>query len=441
MSLKDRINKRQQTHEKGYVSFTEEDLNEAKVNNHANEEAYELLDAAMRTSSHLTEEDRNGDSVTIDDIYPCTEAECNEMDDLLNKAEAAAKDKNDSFFKERLAELRDIVDWSRKKHWNFQWSLILGCVLSVFGMMYLRSDAKDDLAKVEKERQQIENWAKQDTTIAYEKCADEWRVLPLESANANKEARLINTKYRITNAERGKADYQARLDTCTSKDRRKSYEKSIANYDKSLKKYHEQYEEINKMDFKDYQKFALKEQAKELSAANKHAIWMWIFLVYVILLIPAYIYSSHQFGYNITRHRTEAKVLGGVQKVGFAIAGFFLGSGLAMSLLPDYEVHYSDGHVETEGNAGNIAIIALKVLLMFIGLLIFCITSVLIMTYVTIAAAKRDHDWSKVTAAASSVTKKAIDKVKESGVVDKVTEAAKGAVDKVQEKVQDKKKK
>ena len=99
MSLKDRINKRQQTHEKGYVSFTEEDLNEAKVNNHANEEAYELLDAAMRTSSHLTEEDRNGDSVTIDDIYPCTEAECDEMDDLLNKAEAAAKDKNDSFFK------------------------------------------------------------------------------------------------------------------------------------------------------------------------------------------------------------------------------------------------------------------------------------------------------------------------------------------------------
>lgn len=436
MSLKDRINKRQQTHEKGYVSFTEEDLNEAKVNNQVNEEAYELLDAAMRTSSHLTEEDRNGDSVTIDDIYPCTEAECDEMDDLLNKAEKAAKDPNDSFFKERLGELRDIVDWSRKKHWTFQWSLILGCVLSIFGMMYLRSDAKDSLARREAERKQIENWVEQDTTIAYEKCAAEWVMIPLTSANENKAARLQNTKYYLKNAEKSLADYTARLDTCTSKDRRKSYQRSIESSEKSIKKYTERYAEINGMKFKEYKKFALKEQAESVSKANKHAIWMWIFLIYVILLIPAYIYSSHQFGYNITRHRTENKVLGGVQKVGFAIAGFFLGSGLAMSLLPDYEVVYSDGSTETKSDTGNIAIIAIKLILMFIGLLIFCITSVIIMTYVTIAAAKRDHDWSKVTTAASSITKKAVDKVKESGVVDKVTEAAKGAVDKVKDKVQ-----
>ena len=441
MSLKDRINKRQQTHEKGYVSFTEEDLNEARNNNQVNAQAYILLDAAMHTSSHITEEDRNGDSVEIDNIYPCTEAECNEMDDLLNQAEAAAKDKNDSFFKERLAELREIVAWSRKKHWNFQWSLILGCVLSVFGMMYLRSDAKDSAARRESERKQVENWVKQDTTIAYEKCAAEWTMVPLAPANANKAARLQNTKYQIKNAEKGLADYEARLDTCTSKERRKSYQKSIEHYEKSLKKYHAQYDEINKMEFKEFQKMVLKEEDASVAKANKHAIWMWIFLIYVILLIPAYIYSSHQFGYNITRHRTEAKVLGGVQKVGFAIAGFFLGAGLAMALLPDYEITYSDGSKETESNAGNIAIIALKLFLMFIGLLIFCITSVLIMTYVTIAAAKRDHDWSKVTAAATSVTKKAIDKVKESGVVDKVTDAAKGAVEKVQEKVQDKKKK
>ena len=57
MSLKDRINKNQRTHEKGYVSFTEEDLREATTQNQVNAEAYSLLDAAMHTSSHITERD------------------------------------------------------------------------------------------------------------------------------------------------------------------------------------------------------------------------------------------------------------------------------------------------------------------------------------------------------------------------------------------------
>lgn len=419
MSLKDRINKRQQTHEKGYVSFTEEDLNEAKVNNQVNEEAYELLDAAMRTSSHLTEEDRNGDSVTIDDIYPCTEAECDEMDDLLNKAEKAAKDPNDSFFKERLGELRDIVDWSRKKHWTFQWSLILGCVLSIFGMMYLRNSAKEDAQRTEADQKAIENWAKQDTIINYDACPNEYRSYDFSSANKHKAVKLARVKNSIITDEKNVEYYKAQLDTCTNTDNRKYYKESLERTEKHLVTDKELYTEINEMKFKDYQKFALNDHEDKVSDANKHAAWMWIFLVYVILLIPAYILSSHQYGYNITRHRTEAKVLGGIQKVGFAIAGFFLGSGLAMSLLPDYVVEYSDGSKETQTDTGNFIIIAMKVILMFVGLLIFCIVSVLIMTYVTIMAIKRGYDWSKVSAVASSVTNKAIDKVKETVNKDK----------------------
>lgn len=415
--LKDRINKRQQTHEKGYVSFTEEDLNEAKINNQANEEAYYFLDAAMTTSSHLTKEDKNGDTVLIDDVYPCTEAECDEMDDLLNKAEKAVRDRNDSFFKDRLAELRGIVAWSREKHWNFQWSLILGCVLSVLGMMYLRNDAKDSAARQERELKQVQNWVKQDTTIAYDVCPSEWHIESLESANKHKAARLANTKNHIISTQSSIDDYQARLDTCTNKDRKKSYKESIKKSEKRLKEYQDQYEEINEMKFKEYQKMVIKEEKSDAKQANKHAVWMWIFLVYVVLLIPAYIYYSHQYGYYITRHRTEIKVLGGIQKVAFAIASFFLGAGLAMSLLPDIEVttHYSNGTTtkHTETDSANYIIIAMKAILIFIGLFIFAITSVFIMSYVTISAIKRTYDWSKVTAVATAATKKAIDKVQE----------------------------
>lgn len=448
--LKDRINKRQQTHEKGYVSFTEEDLNEAKVNNQANEEAYSLLDAAMTTSSHLTEEDKKGETVLIDDVYPCTEAECDEMDALLDKAEKAAKDPNDSFFKERLAELRDIVAWSRVKHWTFQWSLIGGCILSIFGFMWLRDEAKSDAAVQEKQLQQVENWVEQDTTVAYAVCPDEWRTEPLESANAHKAARLANTKYRINLAQSNIVSYQACLDTCTNKDLKKTYKLWIKDNEKKVEEYQAKYEKINKMKFNEYQEMIIKEEKADTKDANKHAAWMWFFLTYVIILIPAYIYYSHQYGYNITRHRTEAKVLGGIQKVGFAIASFFLGAGLAMALLPDMEVEYSDGHTETESNALNIAILALKLFMMFIGLCIFAAVSVFIMTYVTVMAIKRKYDWSKVTAVATAASQKAMDKVKESGiadkaieaaknVADKATEAAKEAADKVQEKIQEKK--
>lgn len=441
--LKDRINKRQQTHEKGYVSFTEEDLNEAKINNQANEEAYYFLDAAMTTSSHLTKEDKNGDTVLIDDVYPCTEAECDEMDDLLNKAEKAVRDRNDSFFKDRLAELRGIVSWSREKHWNFQWSLILGCLLSVLGMMYLRNDAKDSAARQERELQQVKNWVEQDTTIAYADCPSEWTMEPLGSANKHKAARLANTKNHIISTQSSIESYQAKLDTCTNKDRKKYYKESLKKDEKRLEKYQEKYEEINEMKFKEYKKMVIKEEKADAKQANKHAVWMWIFLAYVIILIPAYIYFSHQYGYYITRHRTEARVLGGIQKVAFAIASFFLGAGLAMSLLPDVQVttYYSNGSTSkhTETDSANYIIIAMKAILIFIGLFIFAVTSVFIMSYATIAAIKRTYDWSKVTAVTAAATQKAMDKVKESGIADKAIEAAKGAADKVQEKIQEKK--
>lgn len=415
--LKDRINKRQQTHEKGYVSFTEEDLNVAKVNHQINAEAYSLLDAAMHTSSNITQQDKNGNSVEIDDIYPCSEAECDEMDKLLDKAEKVVKDKNDNIFKDRLSELRGIVSWSREKHWTFQWSLIGGCILAIFGMMYLRNDAKDSAARQGQELQQVKNWVEQDTTVAYAVCPDEWRTEPLESANAHKAARLANTKYYVKLAQNNIVSYQARLDTCTNKDLKKSYKESLKKNEKKVEEYQDKYEEINKMKFKEYQKMIIKEEKADTKQANKHAVWMWIFLIYVIILIPAYIYFSHQYGYYITRHRTEAKVLGGIQKVGFAIATFFLGSGLAMALLPDIEVttHYSNGTTtkHTETDSANYIILAMKAILIFIGLFIFAITSVFIMSYVTISAIKRTYDWSKVTAVATAATKKAIDKVQE----------------------------
>ncbi|MCF0180981.1 MAG: hypothetical protein HUK11_01775, partial [Muribaculaceae bacterium] len=224
MSNKDKFANSKKSFESGYISFTEEDLNRAKAEHLDNDEAYMLLDAAMSTSSHITEEDRNGDSVVIDNIYPCTAAECDEMDNLLNQAEKAVNDKNDGFFYERLNELRRIVSWSRKKHWTFKWGLIGGCVLAILGMFWMRNDAKKDAARDAKRVAVVENWAEQDTTIAYEKCTSEFLLEDLSTANICKKVELSQIKNEIVGEENSIKTWQHKADTTKSDHDKKVYQ-------------------------------------------------------------------------------------------------------------------------------------------------------------------------------------------------------------------------
>ena len=53
------------------------------------------------------------------------------MDALMDEAEKEAGSQRDADFNERLAELRDITEWSRKRHKTWKWSLIAGALLSV----------------------------------------------------------------------------------------------------------------------------------------------------------------------------------------------------------------------------------------------------------------------------------------------------------------------
>ncbi|MCF0196400.1 MAG: hypothetical protein HUK03_04040 [Bacteroidaceae bacterium] len=439
--MQDKFAKSKKTHETGYVSFTEEDLQQAKAENVVNDEAYGLLDAAMRTSSHLTEQDRNGDSVLIDDIYPCTAAECDEMDSLLNQAEKAAKDPNDPKLKAGLTELRAIVHWSRAKHWNFKWSLIGGCVLAILGMYWMYGDAKKDAARSNRMIEQIENWAEQDTTIAFEECPAYDLSLEYSTANACKKAKLSYIKHLIADRELDMKTCKSALAYNPDDESKVRYENTIKIDEAQIEEQRARYDEINEMNFSDFKDYVLEQDAATNEHVNSHSSTMYFWLIYVIILIPAYIYSSHQYGYNITRHRTENKVLGGIQKTLFGIASFFLGSGLAMALLPGYEVTttYSDGSKEThkEDNVGNILILAIKAVMIFIGLLIFAITSVFIMTYVTVMALKRNHDWSKVAAATQQAVSKTTAAIKESGIADKASAAAKNAMDKASDMAKD----
>ena len=414
MALKDWFKKRRETHENGYVSFTQEDLKEGQATNPVNEEAYELLDAAMVTSSHIKVEDKDNQTVDVDDVYPCSAAECDEMDRLLDQAQAALKDPNDKFFQERYNELRDIVAWSRKKHWTFKWVLILGCMLSICIMFVLVGEASGKKNSIERKVNTIKNWEKQDTTIVFEEC----RSWPGEKQTDS--VRLANKhKAHVLACIKGDYEYhmeelpyhQRALDTVDNREQKKYHKERVQHHEDMMKQYMKEYNTVNKMKFKEYRKYAVKLYKSELRAARWLNRIVWFLFFYVLLLTPFYIYSSHQYGYYITRYRAESAKLDKLQKWGFSVASFFLGAGLAMALLPDTKVttYYSSGRTEshTESNPMNMMIIALKLILLAIAACVFSFVCIFIMSYVTIAAFKRNHDWSKVSEATKVLTNKA----------------------------------
>ena len=58
----------------------------------------------MFTSSHVSVRDKERGEVEIDDIYPITLEEANEMEHLLDQAESVAGNPRDTFFQDRLRE-------------------------------------------------------------------------------------------------------------------------------------------------------------------------------------------------------------------------------------------------------------------------------------------------------------------------------------------------
>ena len=441
MALKDWFKKRRETRENGYVSFTQDDLKAGQEATPSNEKAYELLDAAMMTSSHITKEDENQQTVNIDDVYPCTEAECDEMDRLLDCAQAAVQDPNDEFFKERYEELREIVSWSRKKHWTFKWSLIAGCILSIFIMFYISGEVASDRQAIEAKVEGIKNWQKQDTTIAFADCRTDSLVYTLANANGHKAYKLGHIKKNYENALENIEDYKHRADTAQDRERKKGYKKQIKYYEDKAEAYLEQYEDINDMGFKKYRKTVVKSYKDDLRAARWLDRIVWLICIYVLLLTPFYIYSSHQYGYYITRYRAERARLDKFQKIGFAFASFLLGASVALQFFPETKVTtiYSSGRTEThtESNPLDIVIIILKLVLLAAAACVFSFVCIYIMSHVTITSFKRNHDWSKVATATAALTSKATEVASKAGEV--AMKAASKAVEVVDENIQKRK--
>ena len=366
--------------------------------------AWECLDQALFTSSHVKAKDMEKGSTDWDNVYPVSKEETDKMKDLVDEAVRKADDPSDSFFHERVADLREIISYSYSKHRTWKWSLIFASIIAACIFWYFGNQDKEDAQKYAKDVTLVENWKKADTTITYDKLDASSELSyqlyerRVQSANAYKLMKLHDLKRNAESYREGMKTAKHSADTAKLDKNIESYKKRMAECEEKMEKYQDEFDEVADMDFDEIQKMALKDTQGLVDDINDSASTKTGRMIYLIILIPLYIISGYPRGYMISAHRRQHGFMRTLQKIGFAVASFFFGSGLLMSLLPDsiVEYHYTSGRVETrnEGNPANIAILGIKFGLMIAGVLIFCFVSVLIMTIETISGLKRNFNWA-----------------------------------------------
>ena len=366
--------------------------------------AWECLDQALFTSSHLKAKDMEKGSTDWDNVYPVSKEETDKMKNLVDEAVRKADDPSDSFFRERVSDLREIISYSYSKHRTWKWSLIFGSIIAACIFWYFGNQDKEDAQKYAKDVTLVENWKKADTTITYDKLDASSELSyqlyerRVQSANAYKLMKLHDLKRNAESYREGMKTAKHSADTAKLDKNIESYKKRMAECEEKMEKYQDEFDEVADMNFDEIQKMALKDTQGLVDDINDSASTKTGWMIYLIILIPLYIISGYPRGYVISAHRRQHGFMRTLQKIGFAVASFFFGSGLLMSLLPDsiVEYHYTSGRVETrnEGNPVNIVILGIKFGLMIAGVLIFCFVSVLIMTIETISGLKRNFNWA-----------------------------------------------
>ena len=366
--------------------------------------AWECLDQALFTSSHVKAKDMEKGSTDWDNVCPVSKEETDKMKDLVDEAVRKADDPSDSFFRERVSDLREIISYSYSKHRTWKWSLIFGSIIAACIFWYFGNQDKEDAQKYAKDVTLVENWKKADTTITYDKLDASSELSyqlyerRVQSANAYKLMKLHDLKRNAESYREGMKTAKHSADTAKLDKNIENYKKRIAECEEKMEKYQDEFDEVADMNFDEIQKMALKDTQGLVDDINDSASTKTGWMIYLIILIPLYIISGYPRGYVISAHRRQHGFMRTLQKIGFAVASFFFGSGLLMSLLPDsiVEYHYTSGRVETrnEGNPVNIVILGIKFGLMIAGVLIFCFVSVLIMTIETISGLKRNFNWA-----------------------------------------------
>ena len=368
-----------------------------------NADALGYLDEAMFTSSLISKKEREAKETDWGNVYPRTKGETEQMEQLLQKANPVVEDPRDQAYSERYQALSEVVDWSKKRHASWTWKLIAGALLGAGIFYYFYHDQQEDIARAKVEQEQVNQWKEISVAeMPFSACptehASDAYAMRLTSAEKYKIYKLIDLKVSVETSDKSAKEYQQQADTAKVQKNKDKYLQSAEASTAHAAKYRAQYDSINAMDFAQVHAMAMNDMSQHVGRQESWGNTLYGYMIFLLVLIPLYIIAGYPHGYTITRHRRRSGCLNIFRKVGFGLAAFCFGTGVAMNLLPDYieKTTYSDGSTRTEKKTdiGNIMVIALKVILMLVGAFIFCFVASLIMTIETISGLIENFNWS-----------------------------------------------
>ncbi len=369
----------------GYVSFTSDDLKNSAEQAPNNEEAYGYLDKAMAIA------------------YPTTLEETLEMEKYLKLADEAVQDRNDNYYRSCADELRDIADWSKKRHWNFSWLLIVGVIVTVF-LVNLWSEQKvKDLEEERAVLAKIESWEEQELTLemapeGMDSSYDRYKV-QFNSANDYKSYWLAFHNNCYFDYIKSVEEERAKLDTASTREMKSIIKEAAERWQSEADEAKERFETMNAMNFKQLRKYAIEEQQEEIDEAAGDSRFAKFLFIFFIILIPVYIFADRPYGYTITRHREETELVGGIQKIGYILAGGLASMGAGIGFV-DVITKWSDGSTTRSDDGTGPARLVLKAFLFFAAILVFCAVSCFVVVYTTIMGLIRNYDWKTIFAGA-----------------------------------------
>lgn len=389
----------------GAVGFSMDDVRQVQdQKDSVNAKAYDYMVEAMAVSANYMGDTITDEGVRLDDVYPTTYEETMKMDELLDKSERAVKDENDEEYNKMIVELRGIVGWSRRRHFNFSWGIIFGTIITVAAVMYWSNSDKETKANRKAQMEAVKAWELpgDESGLNYQKMMDTIQYNDQFRGAAEYKAYHMKSKAESIKSQQEYAQkYRAQADTASTKEAQKKYLGWAKDSDKKVEKYQKELEEIQGWDLKDAKKAAVKQQTRWYRSASKAAAFSYCLMIFFLLLIPLYIFANHSWGYVITRTREESEMLDKIKKWGYSIAAGLFGAAAAMEATEHYRVHWSDGSTTHETET-NWAVVVIKVMLLIAALAIVAIVSTGIMLYSTIVGLKRNYDWKAIYAAAKN---------------------------------------
>ncbi len=394
----------------GYLSFDIVEVKQLSESDSPNAEAYGYLYQAVTTQA--------GTDKGIDDVYPETALETEQMRALVDKARKARVDMSDQYLKICLDELDEILDWSSTRHWNFQWQVILGVILTVAFLSWRVDQKQESVENRQENVAAVEGWEETDTVLNWDTTPEDLYSPAGFVKYANLSAKnykllsLYEQKSSYASAMEAADEYAAKADTAQSRDVRKSLEERRDESLAHAKECRKEFDRINKMDFKDIKKMALDEYGSWVKSAKaeKRAVRAWN--IFFIILIPVYIFAERPYGYTMTRTRAESSTLRGISKFTYAMSAMMMGSAASIGWIRTV-TKYSDGRTESSYDAGtNAPVMIMKAGLYIAAFALICVVSCILMLYMTIQGLRRNYNWAPLMAKAKVTASSAASKVK-----------------------------